>query len=216
VEELQGLPKYDVETGLHGTGATLRELAASLNGYLRVDAGSGRLRATALKFFTGDFLAEVMGSINPFAKTDPYTNFECGVVLLLLEDGVVIGEPGLVAQSDRLRLFANMEIDLRTEDIDVAISTVARKGVGISFSNLINPYTKIGGTLAKPSLQLDPQGVMIEGGTAVATAGLSIVAKSLKNRFLSAKDPCAKAASDADSTYQAIRKEYFPESAGAQ
>ena len=216
VEELQALPKYDVEIGIHGTGATLRELAASLNGYLRVDAGPGRLRTTALKFFTGDFLSQVVGSINPFEKTDPYTNFECGVVLLLLEDGVVIGEPGLVAQSDRLRLFTNSKIDLRTEDIDVTISTVARKGVGISFSNLINPYMKIGGTLASPSLQLDPERAMIEGGTAVATAGLSILAKSFKNRFLSAKDPCGKAVSDAGPTYQTIKETYFPDSITAQ
>ena len=215
-EELKALPKYDLETVMHGTGATLRDLAASLDGYLRLVAGPGRLRLTALQFFSGDFLSQVIGSINPFTKTDPYTNFECGVILLQVEDGVVSGQPGVVTQSDRLRVFANMEIDLGTEDLDVTISTVARKGVGISFSNLINPYTKIAGTLASPSLQLDPEGAMIEGGAAIATGGLSILAKSFKNRFLSAKDPCGKAVSDADPTYQAVKEEYFPDSITAQ
>ena len=215
-EELKALPKYDLETVMHGTGATLRELAASLDGYLRLVAGPGRLRLTALQVLTNDFLSQVIGTINPFTKTDPYTNFECGVILLQVEDGVVSGQPGVVTQSDRLRVFANMEIDLGTEDLDVTISTVARKGVGISFSNLINPYTKIAGTLASPSLQLDPEGAMIEGGTAIATGGLSILAKSFKDRFLSAKDPCGKALDDADAEYQAIKETYFPDSITAQ
>ena len=215
-EELKALPKYDLDTVMHGTGATLRELAASLDGYLRLDAGAGKVRVTAVQFLTGDFVSQVVGSINPFTKTDPYTNFECGVILLQLEDGVVTGRPGLVSQSDRLRLFANMEVDLGTEDIDVTINTVARKGVGISFSNLINPYTKIGGTLASPSLELDPESAVIEGGTAIATGGISILAKSFKDRFLSAKDACAKAVSDADPTYQAIKEKYFSDSITAQ
>jgi hypothetical protein len=216
VEELKALPKYDLDTVLHGTGTTLRELAASLDGYLRLVAGPGRLRLTGLQFLAGDFLSQVIGSINPFTKTDPYTNFECGVILLQFEDGVVSGQPGVVTQSERLRVFANTEIDLGSEDLDVTINTVARKGVGISFSNLINPYTKIGGTLASPSLQLDPEGAMIEGGAAIATGGLSILAKGFKDRFLSAKDPCGKALGDADPTYQAIKKAYFPESTTAQ
>ena len=103
-----------------------------------------------------------------------------------------------------------------TEDIDVTINTVARKGVGISFSNIINPYTKIGGTLASPSLELDPESAVIEGGTAIATGGISILAKSFKDRFLSAKDACAKAVSDADPTYQAIKEKYFSDSITAQ
>lgn len=215
-EELKTLPKYDLDTVLHGSGATLRELAASLDGYLRLVAGPGRLRNTAFKFFAGDFLSEVIGSINPFTKTDPYTNFECGVILLLVEDGVVSGRPGIVTQSDRLRLFANTEINLTTEKIDVYINTVPRKGLGLSFSDLINPFTKIGGTLANPILTLDPEGAVIEGGVAVATAGVSILAKRFKERFLSAKDACGKAINDADLDSQAIKATYFPDSVTAQ
>ena len=55
--------------------------------------------------------------------------------------------------------------------------------------------------MAKPTLVIDPEGVLIEGGLAVATAGLSIIAKSLKNRYLSGKDPCGKALADADEKF---------------
>ena len=56
------------------------------------------------------------------------------------------------------------------------ISTVPQKGLGLSVTDLVNPYVKLSGTLAKPSLTLDPEGVLLEGGTAVATAGISILA----------------------------------------
>jgi hypothetical protein len=80
-----------------------------------------------------------------------------------------------------------------------------RKGLGISLSNLVNPYIKVTGTLAKPSLVLDPESVLIEGGVAVATAGISILAKSFKDRFLSDKDPCGTALKNADERIEALK-----------
>lgn len=215
-KEFLALPKYDVDTVLHGSGATLREIAGSLNGYVRIVAGPGRVKPTALKFLAGDILSQVLEAVNPFAKTDPYTNFECGALLLRIDDGVITGKPGLLTQSDRLRMFVNTAVDLKTEELDVTINTVPRKGLGISFSDLINPYTKISGTMANPNLALDPEGVMIEGGAAIATGGISILAKSFKDRFLSAKDPCGKATEEADPGFQAIKNIYYPETAAAQ
>jgi hypothetical protein len=37
---------------------------------------------------------------------------------------------------------------------------------------------------------------VVEGGLAVATAGLSILAKSLANRYLRSKNPCEQALSE--------------------
>jgi len=103
-----------------------------------------------------------------------------------------------VQQTDKLRIFANANIDLKTEKLDANFKIVPRKGLGISLSGLVNPYIKVTGTLGKPALVIDPEGALIEGSLAVATAGLSILAKSFKNRFLSDKDPCGTALADAD------------------
>jgi hypothetical protein len=123
--------------------------------------------------------------------------------LLHFDDGVLEADPVLVQQTDKLRIFANTKINLKTEKLDANFRIEARKGLGLSLSNLLNPYIKVTGTLAKPSVVIDPEGVLIEGGVAVATAGLSILAKGLKSRFLSAKDPCGKALADADAQYTA-------------
>jgi hypothetical protein len=214
-EEMQGLPRYDVDTVLQGVGVTVRELAGSLNGYVRLVAGSGDIRTGALAFFTNDFASEVLNTVNPFVKSDPYSHYECAAVLLRITDGVVEGEPAAVLQSDRLRIFANATIDLKTERLSASIKTVPTKGLGLSFSDLINPYTMLSGTLASPSLTLDPEGALLEGGAAVATGGVSILAKRFKDRYFSEKDACGKAVADADPAFQALKQTYYPAIADA-
>jgi hypothetical protein len=145
----------------------------------------------------------LIGTINPFTESDPYTNVECAVILLHFNDGVLDADPVFVQQTDKLRIFASTNIDLKTEKLDANFKIEPRKGLGISLSNLVNPYIKVTGSLANPALVVDPEGVLIEGSLAVATAGLSILAKSLKNRFLSGKDPCGKALADADEKFAA-------------
>ncbi len=71
------------------------------------------------------------------------------------------------------------------------------------------PYFKIGGTLANPRLAVDRKGVAVSGSAAIATAGLSIVAEGLWDRWVvTAKNPCdillSKASSEDLEIYQAI------------
>ena len=63
----------------------------------------------------------------------------------------------------------------------------------ITAGTVINTLIKVGGTLKQPTIELDPAGAIVGGTAAVATAGLSIVAKSFADRFLSSKDPCGDA-----------------------
>ena len=207
-EEFARLPRYELETVLTGSGATTREIASSLNGYLRLTGGEGRFRALAIKLFTGDFLSEVLTTVNPFVKRDPYTNLQCAAALVQVENGVAVGNPMIVIQSDRLSTFSNAKLNLNTETIDADIRTVPRKGLGFSVSDLVNPYIKLGGTFANPTLNLDPEGVLIDGGIAVATAGVSILAKRFKERFLDAQDACGKAVSDAEPKFAELREKY--------
>jgi hypothetical protein len=204
-EELQQLPLIELRAELAAHGETVQDLAGSMDGYIRMASGPGRYRSGSFRLFTQDFVTEVINTVNPFAKSDPYTNVDCSVILLFFEDGMVDGKPALVQQTDKLRIFANTVIDLETEKIEANFKMLPRKGLGISLSNLVNPYIKVTGTLAKPSLVLDPESVLIEGGVAVATAGISILAKSFKDRFLSDKDPCGTALKNADERIEALK-----------
>jgi len=207
-EERKQLPRYEFKLALDSSGETVRDLAGAANGYVQIVSGPGRVKAGALKMLTQDFVSELLTTINPFLKNDPYTNLQCTVVLATFEDGQLLGRPALVRQSDRLKVTAALKINLKTEALDADINTVAQKGLGISLNDLLNPYVRVGGTLAKPVLAVDKQSALVEGGVAVATGGISILAKSFAERVLGAKDPCAVAIADAAPTLELLDGKY--------
>jgi hypothetical protein len=202
-EELQQLPLLELRAELTANGETVRELAGSMDGYLRLVGGAGRVPSGSLSFFTQDFATELINAINPFTKSEPFTRVDCAVILLHFDEGVVEGKPVFVQQTDKLRITANANVDLTTEKIEVDFKMTPQKGLGLSITSLVNPYVKLTGTLGKPSLVLDAESVLIEGGVAVATAGLSILAKGVKDRFFSGKDPCGKAVAEFDEKQEA-------------
>ena len=50
------------------------------------------------------------------------------------------------------------------------------------------------GTLAAPRLAVDAKGTLITGGAAVATGGLSLLARATWDRLVRSKTPCETAA----------------------
>ncbi len=49
-EDLQRLPLFEVRADLAANGATVRDLAGSMDGYIRVAGGAGRIPSGALCF----------------------------------------------------------------------------------------------------------------------------------------------------------------------
>ena len=91
--------------------------------------------------------------------------------------------------TDKIQMVSKGTINLATEEISLTFDTYPTKFYKANVSEvLINPFVKISGTLAKPELAFDAGQV----GLAAATAGLSILAKSLIARLSAASDPCAK------------------------
>ena len=187
------LPSYDFQVKIAATGATVREMAASLDGTVRLLGGSGQTKGIPA-WFMRDFTAEIVGAVNPLSKKESYTKIECIAVLLRSVDGQVDGQPALVLQTDKLRIISVASIDLETEKLEASFETSARKGLGIGVTDLITPFTKVSGTLSNPTLVVDAE----RAGTAVATLGLSIIAKKTRDRWFSDEDPCAKEVLKAD------------------
>jgi GNAT superfamily N-acetyltransferase len=186
------IPETELHADLHGSGATAREMASGLNGALRMYTGPGLVPAAGLKLLFNDFLTELFSLLNPFAEKSPYTRMECSVAAADIVNGLVSVSP-LLLNTEEITILSQGTIDLRTENIDLSFNTKPRKGLGLSTSVLINPFIKVGGRLAEPAIELDPKRAAVSGGAAVATAGLSLLAKSFSDRFLSSKDPCGDA-----------------------
>jgi hypothetical protein len=202
------LPRFAVDTIMHAHGKTTREMAGNVRGYVKLVGGAGIMRAGAVKAISSDFVSELVDTINPFLKKDPFLNLQCAVLLATMQDGQISGSPVLAMQSDRLNITAKAKIDLNTEVIDADINTVAQQGLGFSLNDLLNPYIKIKGTLANPSLAFDKGNALVQGGAAVATGGISILAKNLSDRFLSSSEICQKMLDQSQGQFEALARQY--------
>jgi uncharacterized protein involved in outer membrane biogenesis len=189
-------PKYDGVIQLTGTGKTWHEVAASLNGSAIITGGEGRLPSSRLTILFGDFFNQLIGVVNPFSKKDPYTTIACTTAILEAEDGVVTSDHGIVIQTDKINIMSKGHIDLDTEKVNFDIRTDARGKIGISAGDFINPFIKIGGTMANPKLSVNATSAAVTGGAAIATAGLYLLAKPVWDRAFRSKDPCGKALKD--------------------
>ena len=147
-------------------------------------------------------LEEIVSVINPFHKANPFTSFECIILPLEINDGKLKSAPSALILSKRVRIVSTANINLKNEALDMSFNTTPRRGIVISAGEILNPYVKVVGTLAAPRLAVDEQGVLISGGAAVATAGLSILAKATWDRLSRSQTPCADASSQARETLQ--------------
>ncbi len=210
--EYARLPRQTIDMNLTGSGNSMAELGASLNGFAWMRTDGGQIPSSRMSIMMGDFLSQLLGALNPAGKKLDYLTVECGGVYLEAENGKLTTAPAIVMLSNQILITASGIIDLATEKIDMVVETNPAKGVGISTSQLVNPFTKIGGTLGKPQLVLDPKGTAIEGGAAIVTGGVSLLAKGLWTRWIGSHDICGKVEEEA----RTIRQKRDPGNVPAQ
>jgi uncharacterized protein involved in outer membrane biogenesis len=191
-EEGASFPKQHIQLEFETAGATVRELAANLNGYAQLTGKTGRMKNSRALDLFGSFFTELLSSVNPFVTREPFTTISCFAAYAEIIDGVAKINPGAVMKTNKLVMFARGQVDLSTEQVNLRFDTTARTGIGISVANFVNPFVGVSGTLASPKLGVDPENAMFEGGFAYATGGLSIVVTSLFKSWFGAKNSCEK------------------------
>jgi len=188
----------DLDADLASTGTDLRSLAANANGVVLIDSRGGRFENSNLgNLFFGSFLQELFTTLNPFSKTDPYTTLECVIIPVEIQNGIVSSVPNSLIRTNKIEIATQGQVNLANEKLDISVRTVPRKGIVMSAAELVNPYFKIAGTMEKPVMTVDEQGVLITGGAAVATGGISIIAKAVWDRISRVPDPCTDTAARA-------------------
>jgi uncharacterized protein involved in outer membrane biogenesis len=191
-QDLSTYPPLELELVLDGTGTTQHEMAASLDGKLRAYVGAGKYASAGLDHLYTGFITEIFNLLNPFHKTSKQSQLDCAVFGADAKAGIVRVFP-VIYHTEQLTTLSEGSLDLNTEKIDLAFHSKPRKGLGLSAGTLINPFIKVGGTLEAPAIEFDPAGTITSGGLAVATLGISVLAKSMSDRFLSSTDPCGDA-----------------------
>lgn len=185
---------------LAGSGNSLADLIADLNGRIYVGMKDGQVASEYLYVLQDILGTEVLRLINPFKKNETQTKVNCSVNVINIKDG--LAECKLLLDTDQTSIFCVGDVDLRTENLDLKVKPVPKKGygldsvvkIGFSFNALSKPF-RLGGTLAHPSLVLDTAGTVFTLGKlagAVALGPIGITA-FFADVSLGKKDPCLEA-----------------------
>ena len=206
-EDIDSLPSYEFKSKLTGAGNTTRELASSLEGYLNVVMGSGKVLNAGFDRLTNSFLQELTQVLNPLQSQRDVTSINCAAAFVTSEAGKLSGKPAVVIDTPDVKILSNVTLDLGTERIKAKFKTVPQKGLGLSVSSVINPYVEVSGTLADPKIMVDPANTVVGGSLAVMTGGLSILAQNVVERMGASGNICAARLSKANEEMSTIGDE---------
>lgn len=198
--------KSDMKVNLRGQGNSVRALMASLTGETVLSVGEGKLQNKAMNWAAGDLLFQVLGALNPMAKSEDTTSLSCAAARFTILDGIATADKGIAARTDKVDVVGSGTVDLRSENLDLGIRPTPREGVGLSLSSPIAGMTRIRGTIARPSIGIDAGGTLRTAasvGAAAATGGLSLLGEKLIDKVSADADPCRTALGQS----QAAKKE---------
>lgn len=190
--KMDQLPATSITIKLDSRGTTPHKLASRSNGYVLLTQGPGLMDAGFMASVSGDLLSQLFSALNPMAKEEKYSNWECSVIRLDIEDGIAeLSE--LLLQDQKIKIIAGGDIDLHTEKINLEFNTKPRKGVGVSADMFVTPFVALKGRLVSPRVGLNEKGVLLSGGAAVATGGISLLVQGAADRATGGMDRCKKA-----------------------
>ena len=183
------IPASDFNLDIVASGATARQLASSANGKAVFTQGPGRVKNDLIGKLSGDLIAQIFGALNPFAAEEEFSNWDCTIFAI----DFVSGEgdiSGFLLQGEKIMVVGGGQIDLNTEKLNIEFNTKPREGVGVSADMFVTPFVAVSGTLAEPGVGLNAKGVLLSGGAAVLTGGLSFLYKGVVDRATAGADQC--------------------------
>jgi hypothetical protein len=191
IQRADGKPTYPRSGffSVNSRGSTSAEIAANLNGQLYLEFGKGPFDYVNFSMFTADMATQIATALVPGVdKKQP--QLECGVVLGVFEDGVGKTPVGYTLRTDKANLLGRMTIDLRKEQVELALDSRSREGVGLAVGNVFSNTIRVKGPLTDPQIVPHTTGIIWRGWAAFMTAGLSVVGESVLKRAMAAENPC--------------------------
>ncbi len=187
--------KTDVAMNLRGSGGSVRGLMAGLNGDVLLVLGEGKIHTSFVEWLGADLLTQVVERVNPFRKTDPYTELRCGVIRFAARDGIASTDKGIAFETSKMTMVSSGTANLKTEAIDFSLRPEARQVGGIGAGELVK-LLRVRGTLGEPKIGIDELETAKSAasiGGALATGGLSLLAQTLAKRVTADSRPCETA-----------------------
>lgn len=184
-----------VNVNLKGSGSSISEIMAGLNGETVLDIGEASMAGGTINLIGGDILSSLLGSLAPTEEKAPSSTLECAVVRFDVKDGRALADKSLALKTRKTVMVGSGEINLQTEKISIQISSYSRGTVKVDAGDLTRTVG-LGGTLAHPKPVLDLVGASKTGatiGAAILTLGSSYLAQKLIEAAVEDRHPCQTA-----------------------
>ncbi|MDX2478744.1 MAG: AsmA family protein, partial [Desulfuromusa sp.] len=114
--------KMDGDIELSGQGSSIKELAAGLNGQVSWSAGEGLLRYDA-GLADENLVFAIAHKLKPLAKEEDDIKLNCWTVHYDIKDGIATSDRGYAFDSDKLKMLGTGSVDLKTEKVQLHISS---------------------------------------------------------------------------------------------
>ena len=189
-EKLDDAPAFDLVVRVNGAGGNLQEVAGALNGSLYLGTTGGTLEGVNLSVLDTFILDEIFALVMPKSKTKDDLDLQCAAAILEITNGIVKTTPAVSFITDQITMVSKGTLNLKTEEMQLNFTATPNNALKISASELFNPYILVSGTLSEPAVGLDPTKVLLHGGAAIGTAGISILAKGVIDRVSTAAPVC--------------------------
>jgi len=187
---------------LKGQGRSVATLMAGLDGSTNIQINQGRINNKYINLLGADLSAGVFSMLDPKKETVDYTRINCLVSRFDIKKGIAASTV-TVFDTNSMSVFGEGEINLKTKKIDFALHPIPKDGIGfrgigkisLSLSGLSDSF-KLGGTLAEPSLTLNPTGSAATLGKAIGgflLLGPFGIAAALVNISSDDETPCLTA-----------------------
>jgi len=165
-EMIEGI--LDLEVTLNSRGNTPALMMAGLSGKVFAVMGEGRIDNQYIGLLGADLNSGILRLVNPSKESTGFTKINCFVNRLDIKDGLA-EVTALVMNTPLMTTAGEGQINLKTEKLDISLEPSPKKGVrgyNLSFGELVKPF-RLSGTLANPSLSLDPTKASMVLGKAV-------------------------------------------------
>ena len=180
---LNEIPEWNVDVHAVGVGGNLQELAGSANGDISIKSAGGLLEGLDLSLLDFFVLEEISNLLMPKSQQTRNEQLTCSASILNIEDGMVKTNPAITFSTERIAIISKGTLNLKNEKLNFNFNAIPQKAIKISAGEIFNPFILIGGTLANPSVGLDPQKTILHGGMAIGTMGISVLAKGVIDRM---------------------------------
>lgn len=176
-----------ISAAVQGHGASLRDIAASLDGLITVRGGRTVIRSE--KAAEAESLLTNM--LPAFSERGaPRMTLECFAGRLPFVRGRAAAVAG--ARSDVSQLLATGPLDLGSQSLDLHGRVRGRHGIALGIAS-VGGDVGITGPIRKPHMALDPAGTpaaLARLGAAIVTGGVSLLATAAWDAANPASDPC--------------------------